>query len=624
MTWTPSVGAWPEGGATRFRLWAPEAASVEVIVDRPATGDPDCYHLAKGVDGYYQTSLPEVQAGDRYRYRLDGRGPYPDPASRYQPLGVHGPSQVVDPGAFQWSDQLWTGLALEDLILYELHVGTFTPAGTFASAREQLPTLKDLGVTAVEIMPVADFAGQYNWGYDGTALFAPARCYGTPDDLRRFVDDAHRIGLAIHLDVVYNHLGPDGAYLETFSPYYFSTRHQSPWGAGVNFDGPHNTEVRRFFIENALHWIHEYHIDGLRLDATHAIVDQSQRHVLAELAAALRQSLDRSGRKVHVIAEDVRNLATMIKPESEQGWGLDAIWSDDFHHQIRRSLAGDHDGYFQDFSGTMQDIASTIKAGWFCRGEPSRYFGQARGTDPSGLTPTRFVFFIQNHDQVGNRALGDRIHHQIDLAIYRAVTALLLLVPQIPLLFMGQEWAASTPFLFFTDHHEELGKIVSQGRRREFSQFEAFRDKNKRAEIPDPQDPKTFQASFLRWQEQKVEPHGSVLRLYKKLLELRRVERALRVRESRCFELDALDDGALLLRRFDPLGSDLLAVFRLRGPGVHDLRTNPLADARDRSWKMLLTTEDVEFAPNGRLPKVDLQGPIVDFPGPAALLLRAV
>ncbi|MBI4443247.1 MAG: malto-oligosyltrehalose trehalohydrolase [Acidobacteria bacterium] len=622
MGWQPSLGAWPEDGGSRFRVWAPQAHKIEVVIEGPSGSRGD-FVLDRSPDGFFEGTMPGVGAGTRYRYRLDGQGPYPDPASRFQPQGVHGPSQVVDPRRFSWSDDDWTGVNLEELVLYELHVGTFTPEGTFRAAMKRLPALRKLGVTAVELMPVADFAGDRNWGYDGVALFAPARCYGTPEDLQSLVNTAHQLGLAIHLDVVYNHLGPDGAYAYVFSPFYFSSRHRSPWGDGINLDDERCERVREFFIENALHWIHEYHVDGLRLDATHAMVDDSHRHFLAELTAAVRGSLQGSRRRALVLAEDVRNLAHMVKPESEGGWGLDAVWSDDFHHQIRRSLAGDRDGYFQDFAGTPKDIAATARRGWFYTGQFSPFFDAARGTDPAGVAPCRFVFFIQNHDQVGNRAWGDRLNHQVSLAAYRAATALLLLLPQTPLLFMGQEWAASTPFQFFTNHHPELGKLVNAGRRGEFSQFAAFSDPQAREQIPDPQDQKTFEASRLIWAERKREPHASTGRFYQKLLELRRTEPALCYRAEDGFEIVPLEESGLLLRRRTPSMSGLLAVLRLHGQGIYDLREMPLADAGEGlRWELVLTSEDAAFCADSMPPRVEAS-PLVEFFRPGVVIFKA-
>lgn len=624
MIWHPSIGAWREGEKTKFRVWAPEARQIALLVET-AAGQTLCLGLRKSADGYFDAATADAKPGDKYQYQIDGRGPFPDPASRAQPRGVHGPSQIVDPASFEWSDANWEGIALEDVILYELHVGTFTPKGTFAGAAEKLPVLRDLGITAVEVMPVADFPGTRNWGYDGVSLFAPARCYGTPDDLRRFVDAAHRIGLAVHLDVVYNHLGPDGAYHGVFSPDYASKTHRSPWGAALNFDGPNCGPVRDFFIENALHWIHEYHMDGLRLDATHAIVDDSPRHFLAELTARVRESLAGSHRKVILAAEDVRNLAYMVKPEAESGWGLDAVWSDDFHHQMRRYLAGDRDGYFEDFQGTAADLATTARQGWYYTGQHAPFFGGPRGTDPAGIAPRRFVFFIQNHDQVGNRAFGDRLHHSIEMAAYRAATALLLTLPETPLLFMGQEWAASSPFQYFTDHEQELGRLVTEGRRNEFRKFTLFADPEKRESIPDPQDPQTFQRSRLHWEEVSREPHQATLRFYQAMLSLRRREAALRGRTARNFSLLAPDADTILLRReSDAGGGIVLLVARLRGAGQARLRETALADlAVGRKWAVLLTSEEAAFAPDPADPQIDLQDLKIDFARPGAVLLKS-
>ncbi len=621
-TWKPSLGAWREGSLTHFRVWAPGIKRLEVIVETPNRA-PLILPLEKSSNGFFHGATSKVTSGDLYRYRLNGGDSYPDPASRYQPLGVHGPSQVIHPSAFEWTDQGWTGVDLDDLVLYELHVGTFTPAGTFAAAAQRLPYLRDLGVTAVELLPVADFAGERNWGYDGVVLYAPARCYGAPDDLRRLVNEAHRLGLAVHLDVVYNHLGPDGAYHGMFSPYYFSQKHKSPWGAGVNFDGEGSKEARGFFIENAVHWIHEYHMDGLRLDATHAIQDESPRHILAELTAALRESMAGSRRQVLVIAENVRNLAHMVKSESQRGWGLDGVWSDDFHHQMRRCLAGDSDGYFRDFGGTTAEIATTISGGWFYSGQHAEYFGGARGTDPTGIPLRRFVFFIQNHDQIGNRAFGERLNHQIDLADYRAATALLLLAPETPLLFMGQEWAASSPFRFFTDHHEELGRLVTEGRRREFSRFSAFASPEHRARIPDPQDLRTFEASRLNWEEQETEPHASMLRLTIALLALRRQEPALCSYERDSMEITALSDSALLMQRSAPAAPTVLVVCQLHGPGVVSLReTSSAPQGAEDQWELLLTTEEKAFAPDPLPPRIEGARLIIEFARPGVVVLR--
>ena len=619
MSWKPSVGAWPEGEGVRFRVWAPEARTVEVVLERPGG---TAQHLERLADGTFSGLVRSARAGDRYRYRVSNGGPFPDPASRFQPEGIHGPSEIIDPAAFSWSDAHWHNLPRADLVLYELHVGTFTAAGTFAAAQERLAALADLGVNAIELMPVADFPGRRNWGYDGVDLFAPARCYGRPDDLRRLVDAAHGLGLAVLLDVVYNHLGPDGNYTGVYSPYYVSKKHHTPWGQAMNLDGGHAAAVRNFFIDNALHWIHEYHFDGLRLDATHALVDDSPRHFLAELTARLRAS---AGKPVHLMAEDHRNLALLLRPERAGGWDLDGVWADDFHHEMRRLLAGDHESYYRDYTGTAEDLAATIRQGWFFHGQTSEHLQTQRGTDPTGLPPRAFVVCLQNHDQIGNRALGERLHHQIDLAAYRAASALLLCSPATPLLFMGQEWAASSPFLFFTDHHAGLGKRVTEGRRKEFRHFSAFSDPQQLDRIPDPQAPSTFESSRLNWAERSREPHACTLRLYRELLRLRRTESALRAATADSFDVAAVGDSAVVLVRRAPDGTVLLIVCQLRGGRSIDLGgVSMLREDAGRRWEVVLTTEDASFSQNPQVPQVDTSSTLrIVFEGPAAVILKS-
>ena len=619
--WRPSLGAWVEPEGTAFRVWAPACTCVDLILERP-TG-PSVHPLVRSKDGTFSAVHPDARVGDRYRYRLDNERLLPDPASRFQPDGVHGPSQIVDPRSFHWTTDQWAGLDLDNLVLYELHVGTFSPEGTFAGAAARLPSLAALGVTAVELMPVGDFPGARNWGYDGVALIAPARCYGLPDDLRRFVDAAHALGLGVFLDVVYNHLGPDGAYLSAFSPYYFTERHQTPWGAGLNFDGDHSTTVREFFVENACHWVHEYAFDGLRLDATHAIADDSRRHFLAELSARVRASA--AGRQILIVAEDHRNLDVMLRTEKEGGWGLDAVWADDFHHQCRRLLAGDSEGYYRDFSGTAEDLALTIRRGWFYTGQFSEHLGEPRGTDPAGVPVNRCVICLQNHDQIGNRALGERLHHQIDLAAYRAASVLLM-APETPLLLMGQEWAASTPFLYFTDHHPELGRLVTEGRREEFRHFAAFSDPSVRERIPDPQAQSTFLASRLRWDERLDPPHDSILRLYQALLGLRRGEPALHA-TSMC-DVAALDGATIALWR-KGVHDTFLIIVRLKGEGVVDLgrwlgAVSSGTQAMNGGWQLVLTSEDQPFTSTPSPPDADFTGPApaIRFVRPSAIILR--
>jgi maltooligosyltrehalose trehalohydrolase len=610
-----TLGARCCGGVTTFTVWAPERASVDLVVG--TTIRP----LSREACGYWSAAFDDARPGTLYRYRLDGRDDqvFPDPASRYQPQGVHGPSQVVDATTFPWTDREWRVPRLDSIVFYELHVGTFTPEGTFRGAIERLPCLMDLGVTAIELMPVADFSGMRNWGYDGVALFAPARAYGTPDDLRALVDAAHRHGLAVFFDVVYNHLGPDGAYANAFSPHYFTDRHKSPWGKGVNLDGPHSADVRRFFIENALHWVREYHVDGLRLDATHELQDDGPTHFLAELTATVR---DRTGVPVLFVAEDHRNFARMLRA-GEGGYGIDGVWADDFHHHARVHTTQERDGYYADFTGEAADLATTLRQGWFFTGQDSTYLGESRGTDPGGLSPKQFVVCIQNHDQIGNRADGARLNHQVDEATFRALSTLLLVAPQTPLLFMGQEWAASTPFLYFTDHHDELGRKITEGRREEFRSFAAFADEARHAVVPDPQAPETFERSRLRWEEMSREPHARVRRLYQRLLRARAASPAMRTRDRRAFDVRALDEATLLLTLVagaQPGADDVTTVVRLSGAG-----SVALPDAR-RTWRdVVLTTEDPDVAHDARPIRVDTAMPLtIHFERPGAIVFRGL
>ena len=468
-----------------FRVWAPARERVEIVVDGRRSA------MTRGEGGWWQARVDSARAGSRYGFSLDGGELRPDPRSESQPDGVFGLSEVVDHSAFAWHDAAWRRVPVKGSITYELHVGTFSPAGTFDGAIERLDHLVDLGVTAVEIMPVHEFAGERGWGYDGVDLFAPHHAYGGPDGLKRLVDAAHAKGLAVVLDVVYNHLGPAGNFLPEFGP-YFSDRHQTGWGPALNFDGPDSDGVRRFFLDNALMWIRDYHVDGLRLDAVFAIVDSSPRHFLAELAAA-----------VHAAGAFAVAESDLGDPRLLGEFGLDGVWSDDWHHALHSALTGERNGYYSEF-GSWTQLAQALRQAWIRRGF-------------AGPAPHCFVVAAQNHDQVGNRAAGDRLAALVDLAAARAAAALLLTSQFTPLLFMGEEWAASTPFQYFTDHDAELGKAVSTGRKREFASFGW-----KAQDVPDPQDVATFERSKLRWDELGRSPHREMLEWYRNLIALRR------------------------------------------------------------------------------------------------------
>ena len=469
--------------------------------------------------GHWFGLIPDAKAGMTYRYRLDGKDSFPDPCSRFQPEGPHGPSLIVDPAAYQWRDQHWHGVRMHGQVIYELHIGTFTPDGTFDSAIKELDELKQLGITVIEVMPVAEFPGRWNWGYDGVDLYAPAHVYGDHEALKRFVDQAHQRGLAVILDVVYNHLGPDGNYLPVFTDKFFTDRHANEWGESINFDGPGSQGVREFFIQNACYWINEFHMDGLRLDAVHAIHDESPVHVLADMSRQAR--LAAGERAVILIAECETQLIETIQPIEQGGWGLDGVWSEDFHHATRVAATGRTEGYYADYRGTPQELVSCVKRAFLFQGQRYQWQKKPRGTVVKDEPGEGFVFYLQNHDQVANQLWGDRLHVKTSPGVVRALTALLLLAPETPMLFMGQEFAASSPFLFFTDFpNAELGKQVHEGRKQFLAQFPSFASPDAQAAVPDPCDPAVFQRSKLDLSERRR--HAEWYGLHRDLLRLRR------------------------------------------------------------------------------------------------------
>ncbi|HVQ77027.1 MAG TPA: malto-oligosyltrehalose trehalohydrolase [Candidatus Binatia bacterium] len=514
MSFGAEIG--PDGG-TRFRLWAPGAGRVELCLE--ASAPPVA--MSRDAQGWASATVAGVPAGTTYRFRIDGRLLVPDPASRFQPQDVHGPSEVIDPAAYGWSDAAWAGVSPERLVYYELHVGTFTAEGTFAAAAARLDDLAALGVTAVELMPLADFPGRRGWGYDGVLPFAPDSAYGRPEELKALVDAAHARGIAVLLDVVYNHLGPEGNYLGQYAPEFFSRTHHTPWGAALNFDGPGSPVVRQFIVDNALYWLEEFHLDGLRLDAVHAIVDSSPRHIVDELAGAVAAGPARH-RAVHLVLENAANEARWLAPRSPAGAGLHrAQWNDDVHHALHVLLTGERGGYYADYQPPVPVLGRCLTEGFAFQGEWSAYGGGGRGEPSRHLPPTAFVAFLQNHDQIGNRALGERVTTLADPAAVRAATAALLLSPAPPLLFMGQEWGASEPFLFFSDLGPDVGPLVAEGRRAEFARFPEFADPESRLRIPDPQDPETCRRSVLDWSRRCEAEHRAWVELHRALLEVR-------------------------------------------------------------------------------------------------------
>jgi len=510
---------------------------------------------------------------------LDETRQRPDPVSRWQPQGVHGPSRIVDPAAFAWSDQDWTGLPLEDYVLYELHIGTFTPEGTFEGVIGKLPYLRDLGITAIELMPVAEFPGGRNWGYDGVCLYAPQSSYGGPLGLQRLVDASHRAGLAVVLDVVYNHLGPEGNYLGEFAP-YFTDSYRTPWGRAVNFDGPHSDGVRRFFLDNALYWLTEYHVDALRLDAIHGIFDGGARHILQELTELFHDRAKRLGRRAWIIAESDLNDVRVIQPRTEGGYGVDTQWHDDFHHALHTVLNASDRGYLADFNG-LEDLPKALCEGFVYDGRYSRYRRRRHGSSSKTQPGHRFIAYIQNHDQIANACQGERLSGLVSVEQQKVGAALLLCAPYLPMLFMGQEFGETNPFLYFTSHSDlALAAAVREGRREEFAAFGGA------VECPDTQEPLTLERSKITWPLLDEAPHAALLRFYQDWIALRKRHPCL----SNCrkdltrVQIDA-PAGWLLLERGDPSGDRVLLVCNFSG----STQTVPVG-AGDVRWQLVLWT----------------------------------
>ncbi len=596
-----SIGAevLPEGGV-HFRVWAPARSLVEVVVYHGEEGEEKASFLLEPEgDGYFSGIAPEAREGTLYRYRLDGGDAFPDPASRFQPEGPHGPSQVVDPDAFRWTDAGWQGVELQGQVIYEMHIGTFTPEGTWDAAARELPELARAGVTLLEVMPVADFTGRFGWGYDGVDMFAPTRLYGTPDDMRRFVDRAHASGIGVILDVVYNHFGPDGCYIAQFSPDYFTDRYENEWGEALNFDGPNSGPVREFFLANAGYWIEEFHLDGLRLDATQQVFDASPDHILAAVTRRVREA--GAGRSTLIVAENEPQHTRMVRSPERGGYGMDALWNDDFHHSARVALTGRNEAYYTDYHGTPQELISAVRWGYLYQGQRYKWQKKRRGTPTFGLESAVFVNYLQNHDQIANSAYGQRIHELTTPGRFRTMTALLLLGPGTPMLFQGQEFAASSPFVYFADHKPELAEKVHAGRKQFLAQFPGLAPPEMQARIPNPTDPSTFERSKLDLLER--ERHAESYVLHRDLLRLRREDPVFRAQRSDRLHGAVLGSEAFILRFFGEAGDDRLLVVNL-GRGLHlDPAPEPLlAPPAERRWTVLWSSEDPRYGGTGTPP----------------------
>lgn len=574
---------------THFRVWAPAARRVEAVFESDALAPAA---LSAEGDGYFSGLVPQARPGMRYRFRLDDGDAYPDPASRWQPEGPHGPSEVVALDAYDWRDQDWPGLGARGQVVYEMHVGTFTPEGTYAAAEAHLPFLKDLGITVIELMPVNEFNGPFGWGYDGVNLYAPTRLYGRPDDLRHFVDRCHAIGLGVILDVVYNHFGPSGNYLTRFSPHYISKRYENEWGDAINFDGEHSGPVRQFFASNAAYWIAEFHFDGLRLDATQSLFDAGPHHIVAEITRRAREAGGR--RSIYVTGENEPQHAELARPVEQGGMGLDALWNDDFHHSAVVAATGACEAYYSETRGTPQELISSLKWGFLYQGQFYAWQKQRRGHSALDLPGHAFIQFLQNHDQVANSACGQRLHQLTSPGRYRALTALMLLTPCTPLLFQGQEFAASAPFLYFARHEDELNVLIRKGRHEFMTQFPNIASEDGGKLLAVPSEEETFRRCKLDHAEREANAH--VVRMHRDLLRLRREDPVFARQDRERMHGAVLGPEAFLLRFLDEGNDDRLLVVNLGTTLPLVPMPEPLLAPPDgHRWKLLWHSEDPRY-----------------------------
>jgi maltooligosyltrehalose trehalohydrolase len=579
------------GKGVEFRVWAPKRKKVQVLF-----GD-DSQTLSPEPNGYFSGVAAAARAGTLYRFRLDHDDRlYPDPESRFQPEGPHGPSQVIDPSSFEWTDEAWPGINAEGHIIYEMHVGTFTPEGTFEAARSQLKELASVGITAIELMPLAEFSGRWGWGYDGVDLFAPTHLYGSCDDVRRFINEAHRLGVAVILDVVYNHLGPDGNYLKAFADQYLTDRYKNDWGEAIDFS---SEPVREFYLTNAAYWIQEFHFDGLRLDATQDIHDPGPEHILAALTKRVRKAAGK--RSVYLVAENEPQNTELVRSRAAGGYAIDALWNDDFHHSAQVAISGRNEAYYTDYLGKPQEFLSAAKYGYLYQGQRYKWQKQPRGTPSLDLQPWNFVVFLQNHDQVANSARGDRPNVLTGPGMYRALSALLLLSPGTPMLFQGQEFGATTPFFYFCDHEEGLCDQVDKGRKKFLAQFRSLAQPELQNSLGHTGEYSTFERSKLDFGER--EKNASVYRLYKDLIGMRREDPVFRSPERGAMDGAVLSEQAFVFRYFSAEHGDRLLIVNM-GRDLHlDPAPEPLlAPPWKMRWSVLWSSENPKYGGTGTFP----------------------
>jgi maltooligosyltrehalose trehalohydrolase len=607
--WWYPVGAQVHENGTSFRVWADSREKVSVVLNKIE------HPLDAETGGYFQGHIRGLGESDTYSFLLDGEGPFPDPASRFQPQGPHGPSQIVNPDKFSWTDESWQGIKLPGQVIYELHIGTFTPGGTWQSAMRELPALADLGATVIEVMPVSDFQGAFGWGYDGVNLFAPTRNYGFPDDFRAFIDAAHAHKIGVILDVVYNHLGPDGNYLPSFSEHYFADNHKTDWGAAINFYSAKSAPVRQFVSSNAAYWIKEYHLDGLRLDATQNIYDKSKDHIIAELTRNARKAA--GSRSIIIVGENEPQDTTLIRPPCKGGYGIDALWNDDFHHSAMVAATGKRGAYYTDYLGTPQELLSSLKYGFLYQGQWYTWQKQRRGTSTFDTDPAAMIAFLQNHDQIANSARGQRLHELTTFGRLKALTAVTLLGPATPMLFQGQEFASSSPFLFFADHTSKLAAQVRAGRVDFLAQWRHLA--LGQVKYDDPCSQQTFEKCKLNFSERTK--NNQIYALHRDLLFLRKTE-SIFSRQSRQFDGAVVGPEAFVVRFFsDDYQEDRLLVVNLGA----DLNLTPapvplLGPSANTQWTILWSSEDPLYGGDGTAPlDSDLNWTI---PGHAAIILK--